>query len=223
MGEAIGQSLATAVGVALSPVPIIAVILMLTTPRATSNGPAFLVGWLGGLAVVGAVVLLLAGPATGGTDDPATWAGWVKLALGLLVLLVAVRQFRGRPGPGEPAAMPRWMGAIDRFGVGRSLGIAAAFSAANPKNLLLAVAGATTIAQTGIPGGQQAAAYAIFAGVASLGVATPVVLYFAMGKRSADVLTRLKEWMSDHNAVIMSVLCLVIGVKLIGDAVSILG
>jgi hypothetical protein len=62
MGEAIGQSLPLAVGVALSPVPIIAVVLMLTTPRARTNGPAFVLGWLLGLGVVGAVVLALAGP-----------------------------------------------------------------------------------------------------------------------------------------------------------------
>jgi hypothetical protein len=46
MGEAIGQLLPLAVGVAVSPMPIVAVILMLVTPRARSNGPAFLLGWL---------------------------------------------------------------------------------------------------------------------------------------------------------------------------------
>jgi hypothetical protein len=40
MGQAIGDLLPSAVGVAISPVPIIAVILMLGTPRARSNGPA---------------------------------------------------------------------------------------------------------------------------------------------------------------------------------------
>ncbi|MFI5896294.1 GAP family protein [Actinoplanes sp. NPDC051513] len=97
MGEAIGQSLPTAIGAALSPVPIIAVILMLTTPRARTNGPAFVLGWLVGLAAVGTVVLLLAGPASSGDDGgkPA-WAGWVALILGVLLLLIAVRQFRRR-------------------------------------------------------------------------------------------------------------------------------
>ena len=46
MGEAIGQSLPLAVGVALSPVRIIAVVLMLATARARANGPAFVLGWL---------------------------------------------------------------------------------------------------------------------------------------------------------------------------------
>lgn len=47
-----------------------------------------------------------------------------------------------------------------------------------------------------------------------------MAIYLAMGKRSADVLRRLKEWMGQNNAVIMAVLCLVIGVKLIGDSIS---
>ncbi len=49
MGAAIGQSLPLAIGVALSPMSIIAVVLLLTTPRARANGPAFVLGWLLGL------------------------------------------------------------------------------------------------------------------------------------------------------------------------------
>ena len=110
-------------------------------------------------------------------------------------------------------------GAIDRFRLPAALGGGAALAGANPKNLLLAV-GAAAIAQTGIPGGQQGIAYAVFAVVGTGGVAAPVVIYFAMGKRSAALLERLKDWMGQHNAVIMAVLCLVIGVKLLGDALA---
>ena len=60
MSEAIGQMLPTAVGVAISPFPIVAVVLMLVTPRGKSNGLAFLLGWLVGLVIVGAVVLSVA-------------------------------------------------------------------------------------------------------------------------------------------------------------------
>jgi hypothetical protein len=131
-----------------------------------------------------------------------------------------VRQFRGRPHQGEEAPLPKWMGAIDRFAPGQALGGGAALAAANPKNLLLAVGGAAAIAQTGMAGGQQALAYAVFTVVGTLGVGAPVVLYFAMGKRSAGLLGRLKDWMGHNNAVIMAVLCLVIGVKLLGDALT---
>lgn len=221
MGEAIRQSLPLAIGVALSPVSIIAVVLMLTTPRARANGPAFVLGWLLGLGVVGAVVLALAGSGDASESGrPATWVSWLKLLLGVMLLVVAVQQFWGRPHEAEQAPLPKWIGAIDRFKPGQALGGGAALAGANPMNLLLAVGGAAVIDQTGIPGGQQAIAYAVFAIVGTLGVGAPLGLYFAMGKRSAELLGRLKDWMGHNNAIILSVLCLVIGMKLLGDALS---
>jgi hypothetical protein len=221
MGKAIGGSLPMAVGIALSPIPIIAVVLMLTSRRAKVNGPVFVLGWLLGLGVVGTIVLALAGPAGASeSGSPATWVSWVKIALGVLLLLVAARQFRSRPHGDEQPHMPKWMATIDKTTPPAALGLAAVMSGANPKNLLLAVAGAAAIAGTGIPGGQQAIAYLIFALIGTLGVGIPVGIYFAMGKRSEKLLTGLKDWMSAYNAVIMSVLCLVIAAKLIGDGIS---
>lgn len=221
MGKAIGGSLPLAVGIAISPIPIIAVVLMLTSRKAKVNGPLFVLGWLIGLGVVGAIVLSIAGP--GGASksgSPAAWVSWVKIVLGVLLLLVAVRQFRGRPRGDEQPQMPKWMATIDRTTPVAALGLAAVLSGANPKNLLLAVGGGAAIAQTGIPGGQQAIAYLVFALIGTLGVGIPVAIYFALGKRSEKVLGELKDWMSQHNAVIMTVLCLVIAAKLIGDAIG---
>jgi threonine/homoserine/homoserine lactone efflux protein len=221
VGAAIGQVLSYGVGVALSPVPIIAVILMLVTPRARSNGPAFVLGWLVGLAIVGTVVLLVAGPADASDDgEPATWVGVLKLVLGGLLVLLALKQWRGRPDEGEAGATPKWMGAIDAFTPPKAAVAGAVLSGANPKNLLLAVGAAAAIAQTGIAGGEQAIAYAVFAVIGTIGVAVPVVIYFALGDRAGPILDRLKEWMAHNNAVIMAVLCLVIGAKLIGDGIT---
>ena len=224
MAEAIGQVLSLAVGVALSPVPIIAVVLMLGTPRGRVNGPAFVAGWVLGLAVVGAIVLVAAG-AAGADDDaePATWVDVLKLVLGVLLLLVAVRQWRGRPEPGADPDLPKWMRTIDTFTPGRSLAIAAALSGVNPKNLLLTVGAAAAIAPTGVDTGEQAVALAAFILVGTLGPAAPVVLYFVLGARAKRLLDELKLWLGAHNAAIMAVLCLVIGAKLIGDGISGLG
>jgi hypothetical protein len=221
MGQAIGSSLPLAVGVALSPIPIIAVVLMLTSRRARSNGPAFVIGWLIGLAVIGAIALSVAGPAGASkSGSPATWVSWVKIVLGAALLLVAVRQFRGRPKDSDEAALPKWMASIDTMKPLTVLGLAALLGGVNPKNLLLAVSAGASIAQTGISGADQAIAYAVFALIGTIGVGTPVVIYFVLGERSATMLAALKDWMGRHNAVIMSVLCLVIGVKLIGDAIG---
>lgn len=221
MSEAIGQILPTAVGVAISPLPIVAVVLMLVTPRGRINGPAFVLGWMLGLAIVGAIVLSVASGANASDDgEPATWVSILKLVLGLLALLLGVRQFRSRPrGDAEPET-PKWMRALDTFTSVKAAGAGIALSAVNPKNLLLAVAGGAAIAQTGIDAGEQAIAYAIFVLIATIGVALPVVIALAMGERSRELLDRLKTWLSGNNAVIMSVLMAVIGAKLIGDGIS---
>jgi Na+/melibiose symporter-like transporter len=221
MGDAIGGALPLAIGVALSPVPIFGVVLMLTTERARVNGPAFVLGWLAGLAVVGTIVLLISGGAgASNSGSPATWVSWVKVVLGVLLLLVAVRQFRGRPKTGEDPALPSWMARIDSISPLGAAGLAALLAGVNPKNLLLAVSAAAGIAQTGISGGGQAAAYLVFALIGTLGVGIPVGIYLVMGERAASLLAGLKDWMGRNNAVIMAVLCLVIGAKLIGDAIS---
>ncbi len=91
MGEAIGEELSAAIGVALSPFPSIAVILMLFSPNAKTNGPAFLIGWVLGLVVVTGLVMVLASPddVSGDGGEPATWASLIQLLLGLGLLFLA--------------------------------------------------------------------------------------------------------------------------------------
>jgi threonine/homoserine/homoserine lactone efflux protein len=221
MGDAVGQVLPFAVVVALSPIPIIGVVLMLGTPRARSKGPAFILGWLVGLSVVGTIVLLVASGANASeSGEPASWVGVLKLVLGALLLLVGLKQWRGRPRGDADAALPGWMRTVDHFTPTRAAAMGVALSAINPKNLVLTAAAATAIAQTEIATGDQAIALAVFVLIATLGPGIPVAIYFVMGERATRMLDDLKEWMGHHNAAIMAVLCLVIGAKLIGDGIS---
>jgi hypothetical protein len=221
MGEAIGNILPLAVGVAISPVPIIAIILILGTPRARTNGPAFAVGWVAGLTIIGTILLVLAsGNATSDSGAPATWTSVLKLAFGVLFLLMAARIWHGRPKPGQEAQMPKWMQAIDGFSAGKLLGLGALLSGLNPKNLALTAAAATEIAEAGISNGQEAVSLAVFVILGSLTILAPVAIYFLMGSRARDILDGLKSFMAAHNAAIMTVLLLVLGAKLIGDAIA---
>lgn len=223
MGEVVGQILPLAIATAVSPLPIVAVVLMLAGPRGRINGPVFVLAGVVGLAAVGAIVIAAVGdeaePDAGGTPE---WVAWLRLLLGLGLLLVGALQWRGRPrGDGHYAELPKWMRAIDDFSWPKAAGAGVALSAVlNPKNLLLAVAGATVIAQAGLPAGQEAGALAIFIAIATIGPAAPVVLFFALGARSREPLDAMKDWLARNNATIMAVLLLVIGLKLVGDAIS---
>jgi threonine/homoserine/homoserine lactone efflux protein len=205
----------------VSPVPIIAVVLMLTTDRGRVNGPAFVLGWIAGLALAGTAILLVAGQADASDGgEPATWVGVLKLMLGLGLLALAVKQWRGRPADSEAAELPNWMQKIDGFAPGRAFALAVALAAVNPKNLLLTVGAATTIAHAGLEAGEQAVALSVFILVASLGIGAPVAIYFALGEKSASLLGGLKDWMAHNNAAIMTVLLLVLGAKLLGDGIT---
>ena len=221
MAEAIGRSLPLAIGVALSPIPIIAVVVLLTSSRARSLGPVFVLGWLLGLVVVGAMVLAILGPSAAGNSGQRTrWVSWVMIVLGVLLVWEAGRRWRGRTGAGEEAPLPAWMGALDRLKPAAALGGGVVLGGVRPKSLLLVVGGAAAIAQTGIAGGQQAIAYAVFAVIATVGVGAPVVIYFAMGTRSGELLGRLEDWMRRNHVVVLAVVLLAIGVTLIGDGIG---
>jgi threonine/homoserine/homoserine lactone efflux protein len=219
LGEAIGDLLPSAIGVALSPIPIVAAVLMLGTPRARTNGPAFAAGWIVGLVAVGVIVLLVAGDADS-SDDTSTVADVVTLVFGLLLLAVAVKQWRSRPRPGTEPEMPKWMAAIDSSTPGRSFGLGALLSGINPKNLALTLAAAASLAQAGLSTGGDVAGLATFVAIGSLTVAGPVVAYLLLGKGAERALGEVKAFMSEHNAVIMAVVCLVLAAKLIGNGIG---
>lgn len=223
MGAAIGDVLGLAAGVAVSPLPIVAMILVLATPRGRVNGSLFGIGWLAGLSILGTVVLLLAGPADPSDDGtPAAWTGWLKLLLGVLALLLAARQWRGRPTEGAAPELPKWMAGLDKLKPGGALGLGALLSGVNPKNAGLTIAAAATIAGAGLAGGEQAVTLAVFVVIGSAGVLAPLIVYLVAGERAARTLDAWKTWSGDHNAAIMAVLFLVFGFKLVGDGIAVL-
>jgi threonine/homoserine/homoserine lactone efflux protein len=221
VGHAIGNVLPLAVAIAVFPVPMIAVVLLLGSERGKAKGLVFVLAWAVGLAAVGAIVLVLGGVADASDDgEPATWLNVVLLGLGLLLLALAVKQWRGRPRADEEAPLPGWRRTIDDFDAVKAGGAGFALSALNPKNVLLVVAAAAEIADLGLPAGEEVAVLIVFVLLASAGVLVPLVLSLALGHRSRGLLDGIRGWMARHNAAIMAVLFLLIGAKLIGDAIS---
>ena len=220
-GKALGDVFPLAVAVAIFPVPIIAGVLLVGSDGGRAKGLAYVVAWCLGLAAVAAIVLVFAGVVDAGdAGEPATWVNVLLLVLGLFVLALAVKQWRRRPRAGEETPVPRWMHTVNEFTVAKAAGAGFALSALNPKNMLLTVAAAAEIAEAGLPVSEQIAVVFAFVLIASAGVMTPLVVAVALGGRSRELLDGLRGWMALHNAVIMSVLFVVIGAKLIGDAVA---
>ena len=97
MGSVIGCGLPLAVGVAISPMPIIAVIHMLLVPRAGAASAGFLAGRVAGIVVTATVVTIIADTAGLSTSGGGSTGGVIKIVLGAVIVLLGVKHWRGRP------------------------------------------------------------------------------------------------------------------------------
>jgi hypothetical protein len=217
----VGEVLPVAVGVGISPLPILVVILMLLTPRAKSTASAYLVGWVLGLVLVGVVAGVLA-QTTGisAQEEEQTTLAWGQVVFGMLLLLMAWQQWRTRPAPGEESTLPAWLSALDQFTPTKAFGVGLLFSAGNPKNLMLTLTAAVTISASALPPSQQIVTMGLFILIASAGVLAPMVVFVASGDSAARVLGRWRTWLAVNNATVMSVLLLVLGALFIGQGLG---
>jgi len=221
MSEGISTVLGFAVGVAISPIPIIAVILMLFSQRARINGPLFMAGWMAALALVSGLAYSAAVAGDASTSSSTSSAiSWGKVLFGVIFLLMAVCAWRNRPAPGADAPMPTWMAGIDDLKPAKALALGLLLAGVNPKNLMLSLAAGAGLAALGLSTSEAVWSWAVFVVVASLTIAGPVVYYLVGGEKAKATLDEFKGWLGAHNDAVMAVLFLVFGVDLISKGLA---
>ncbi|GAA1845302.1 GAP family protein [Agromyces salentinus] len=221
MNGAIGGILPLALGVAISPIPIIAAILMLLSPKARVTSVGFLLGWLIGIIVAVGVFTALASVLPESDPDASKpIKGAIQLLLGAALLFLAVGQWRKRPREGVEPALPKWMQAIDKLSFFGAFGLAFLLSALNPKNLIMAAGAGAEIGDAQLDTGELVLVIAIYVLIAASTVAIPVIAYLIASERLRGPLDALRVWLGQENAIIMAVLLLVIGVSMIGKGIG---
>ena len=217
MRQVIGEVLPFAIVVMVSPINIVAAILLLFSKRPLLNASCYLGGFVVGLAaVVGGLTAVAGAVHLNPGSNQSRGASGLLLALGAGLIVVAVRKFRGRPGPDDPSSLPGWMDGIAGFGAGRSLAVGAGIGAGNPKNIAVALGTAVAVSSAALPVGQQVIVLAIYVVLGSLGVAGPIIAVLVLGDRSDTVLEGWKTWLTRNNTAMMAVIYLFFGVYLIG-------
>ncbi|WP_163543931.1 GAP family protein [Occultella kanbiaonis] len=218
MNQIIGDLIPLAVGIAVSPVPIIAAIIMLMSSRARATSLGFLAGWLLGIAAA-TVAFVLLGSVIPTVDADAAHpiAGTITLVLGIGLVVLAVRQWRSRPADGEEAQLPAWMGRIDTMTGMKAAGLGFLLAAVNPKNLLLAASAGIAVSTSAVG---VTVPLVVFVVVAASSVAGPVIASLAAPRAVAGPLQGLRAWLVTHNAAIMTVVLLTIGVVVIGKGLG---
>ncbi len=222
-GGVVGEILPLALGIAISPMPIIAAILMLLSPRAKGTSVGLMLGWIAGIVVAVTAFTLLSSVLPENDPDAANpTAGWIKIGLGGLLLLIAAKQWRGRPAPGVEPALPGWMKAIDTMTPVKGAGLGFLLSAVNPKNLILAAGAGVIIggAGAGSEASSEVVAITVFTVVAAASVAVPVIAYLVASNAMAGPLESMHQWLVKENGTVMAVLLLVIGVTMVGKGIG---
>ncbi len=218
MASAIGQLLPLGVGVAISPIPITAVILMLVSRRAASNGLAFALGWIAGVTLVAVAALVVTSESSEGkASSSSTGAAVAQLILGSVFVVLAVLQWRKRATGGR---QPRWMTALERIDSAKAASLGLLMGAANPKNLLLSISAGLAIGTRALSVAGQVAAVAIFVILASTTIVGPVVYYLVSSATARVTLQSWRSWLATNNAAVLAVLLLVIGASQVGRAIT---
>lgn len=213
MGAVIGELLPLAVGVAISPIPVIGAILMLLGKRARTTSIGFAFGWLFGIIVATTIFVIVGGAFGGGSAANA----WIKIGAGALLLGVGLRQWRSRDAA---AGRPKWMGAIDEMKVPAATALGFALAAINPKNLLMCIGAGVAIGGAELDTASDVIVVAVFSVLAATTVVIPVLAYQLAADRLRVPLDRLKSWLEANNATVMATLILVIAALLIGKGLA---
>jgi hypothetical protein len=221
MATASGELLPLAVAIAISITTIITTVLMLLSAKAKSRSVGLLVGCV--IGVGGAVALfawldsLLPTQDSSGPLAPATV---INMVVGLLLVVLAVRQWRGRPARADLAALPKWMARVDSMMPGKALVLGLLLSAVVPKNLLLALSAGVIVGEAGLSVGQVSVVIVVFTVIATSTVAIPVVAHLTAPERMRGPLESLREWLVVNNVTIMVLVLLMIGVVMIGNSIA---
>lgn len=222
MLKSIGELLPLAVGVSISPLPIIAMIVLLMSPQARVSTPAFLLGWM--VAIVTALVgfALLSDFRLGEGGDGSLTAT-LRLVVGSALVFFAYKEWRARPAAGETAELPHWLASVENMGPLKAAGLGFGIYAANPKNLTVGIAAGMTFGSADLSIQDASIVCLVYVLIAASTVLVPIVAYFIAENRVHRWLDEMRHWLTQHNAAVMAVLLLVIGALMIGRGIAALG
>jgi len=204
-----------ALGAAASPLPVVAVLIILITKRARPGSLVLAASWVVGNALIIGLAVIFAGTIPeprAGTD--LWWEGTFTLLLGIGLVVMGVHARRGRKLGPAPETPPTWVNSVDHLSPAGAGLVAFANATTSPKNLALAIAAGRAISRSGLSAGAMTTAATLYVAVASLSVVIPVVMYFVGGERSVASLKRWRDSITANAAAVMEITLLVLGIGL---------
>ena len=201
--------------ITLDPLPLTTFILVLASKGGVRKGAAFIFGWLVSLVIVIAFTVLVTGnnppqPSTA----PSLAALAAKLAIGLWLLLVAIRQYRKLGKPKPPKKPPRWQAGIDHMTPWYAIGLG---PLTQPWGLI--AAGVTVIVEAKLSSWQDYLALALFAVIATSSILAMEIYAGFRPHPAQEFLARLRQWIDTHTDQVIIIVSLLLGFWLVGNSI----
>lgn len=220
----IGKLVPLALGIAASPIPLLAVLIMLTSKRAVKNAVLLIFGWvlvmmtigLGGMLIFAGREFRGIGGAGGHVDDVA------NIIVGAVLLVLAVVRFvQIRKGVAKGRGVSRLLDSLDRMKPANAVLLGVLTVVLNPKNILVTLSGVGLILASGRGFGSSLLALVLLVAIATSSLALPLAVYVVAPRRSAEMLSSWKDWLLKHNLEVVAYLLLLLGLLL--SALGIMG
>jgi threonine/homoserine/homoserine lactone efflux protein len=209
--------------VALSPFPVIGIVLILAGRHGRRNGPLFAVGWVLGLSVVTALVVLVFHKAEDADSTASAIADWSRVFAGSALIVLGVRKWWRRPRPGAVEAAPGWMASLNDVTPGRAAVLGMLLSGANPKNFVLTASATTSMVEAGAHGSDLLVGVIVFVLIGSCTVVGAVLVHLFGGTSGAALLDAVRTFMVANSTVITVVIMLILGANVLGGGLTGLG
>ena len=200
--------------VALDPLPLTAFLIILPSQRGAVKGAAFVFGWLVSLA---AVVTITVAATVNNPPKPATVPSLaalaIKIALGVVLVMIALRHIRARNKPKPPRKPPKWQEHVDNMSPWFAMLLAPTL-----QPWVLIGAGAATVVEAKVSSWQSFLALVLYCLLASSTYLTMEIYAVVRPAKSEALLARFRAWIDAHTDQAIIAGSLLIGLWLIANS-----
>jgi Sap-like sulfolipid-1-addressing protein len=201
------------VAIALDPLPLTAFLVVLPSKRGTLKGAAFVFGWLVSLGIVVTITVLATGnnpPQPNTAPSLASLA--VKIALGVVLVVIAVRHIRARSRPKPPKKPPKWQEHVDSMSPWFALALAPTL-----QPWALIGAGAATVVEAKLASWESFLALILYCVLASSSYLAMQIYAMVRPSQSQAMLARFRAWIDARTDQVIIGGSLILGLWLIAE------
>jgi hypothetical protein len=201
--------------IALDPLPLTAFLVVLPSRRGTVKGAAFVFGWL--VSLVAVVTITVA--ATGNNPPepetvPSLASLAIKIALGVVLVRIAIRHIRARGQPKPPKKPPKWQDHVDNMSPWFAMALAPTL-----QPWVLIGAGAATVVEAKLSDWHSFLALFLYCVLASSSYLAMEIYAVVRPSQSQALLARSRAWIDNHTDQGIIAGSLIIGLWLIANSI----